>query len=56
MIEQKNRLDYIDRAKGVLIILVVVGHIWQSGKVFNTIYFFLMPAFFAISGLILGIT
>jgi len=56
MIEQKNRLDYIDRAKGILIILVVIGHIWQSGKVFNTIYVFHMPAFFVISGLLLGIT
>ena len=56
MIEQKNRLDYIDRAKGILIILVVIGHIWQSGPVFNTIYVFHMPAFFVISGLLLGIT
>lgn len=56
MSERKNRLDYIDRAKGILIILVVIGHIWQAGKVFNTIYVFHMPAFFVISGLLLGIT
>ena len=55
MIVQKNRLDYIDRAKGILIILVVIGHIWQSGPVFNTIYVFHMPAFFVISGLLLGL-
>lgn len=56
MSERKNRLDYIDRAKGILIILVVIGHIWQSGPVFNTIYVFHMPAFFVISGLLLGVT
>ena len=41
-----KRLDYLDRAKGILIILVVIGHIWQSGPVFNVIYSFHMPAFF----------
>lgn len=56
MSESKNRLDYIDRAKGILILLVVIGHIWQSGKVFNTIYVFHMPAFFVISGMLLGVT
>lgn len=56
MSERKNRLDYVDRAKGTLIILVVIGHIWQSGKVFDTIYSFHMPAFFVISGLLLGVT
>ena len=53
---EKNRLDYIDRARGILIILVVIGHIWQSGHVFNTIYVFHMPAFFVISGLLLRFT
>ena len=48
-----KRLDYIDRAKGFLIILVVIGHIWQSGPVFDLIYSFHMPAFFVISGLLL---
>ena len=48
----KERLDYLDRAKGYLIILVVIGHIWQSGPVFNVIYAFHMPAFFLISGIL----
>lgn len=48
-----KRLDYLDKAKGILIILVVIGHIWQSGPVFNTIYAFHMPAFFLISGILL---
>lgn len=47
------RLDYLDKAKGILIILVVIGHIWQSGPVFNIIYAFHMPAFFLISGMLL---
>ncbi len=47
------RLDYIDIAKGILIILVVIGHIWQRGPVFNIIYAFHMPAFFLISGMLL---
>lgn len=48
-----KRLDYLDIAKGILIILVVIGHIWQSGPVFNIIYAFHMPAFFLISGMLL---
>lgn len=47
-----KRVDYLDRAKGYLIILVVIGHIWQSGPVFNVIYAFHMPAFFVISGIL----
>ena len=49
----KERLDYIDRAKGILILLMVIGHIWQSGFVFDTIYAFHMPAFFVISGILM---
>ena len=51
-----KRLDYLDKAKGILIILVVIGHIWQSGPVFNIIYAFHMPAFFLISGMLLRYT
>ena len=52
----KERLDYIDRARGILIILMVIGHIWQSGFVFDTIYAFHMPAFFVISGMLMHYT
>lgn len=41
----KKRLEYIDISKGILIILMVIGHIWQGGFVFNLIYAFHMPAF-----------
>lgn len=49
----KERLDYIDRARGILIILMVIGHVWQSGYVFDAIYAFHMPAFFVISGMLM---
>ena len=52
----KERLNYIDRAKGILIILMVIGHVWQSGFVFDTIYTFHMPGFFIISGMLMHYT
>lgn len=48
-----KRLEYIDKAKGILIILAVIGHIWQAGYVFDWIYAFHMPAFFCISGMLM---
>ena len=53
-----TRLIWIDRLKGLLIILVVLGHAIQEvlgGKCFdnhlwNIIYSFHMPAFMAVSG------
>jgi len=52
----KSRLQYIDKARGILISLMVIGHVWQSGFVFDTIYAFHMPAFFVISGILMGHT
>ena len=52
----KERLEYIDTARGILIILVVIGHIWQAGFVHNFIYSFHMPAFFFISGMLMSHT
>lgn len=48
----ENRIKYIDTAKGVLIILMLVGHIWNSGVIHDFIYTFHMPAFFIISGML----
>lgn len=52
-----ERLNYIDQAKGIAIILVVVGHLVQwnfTGEsckvIFDYIYSFNMPLFFFISG------
>lgn len=53
-----KRLDYIDEIRGIAILLVVVGHIIQfngiskNNSVFEFIYSFHMPLFFAISGYI----
>lgn len=54
----KNRLESIDRMKGIAILLVIVGHIIQfnnvdgglNNKLFGIIYSFHMPLFFILSG------
>lgn len=53
-----KRINYIDYMRGIAIILVVMGHLIQfngfptSNPVFEFIYSFHMPLFFAISGYI----
>ena len=58
--QDKTYLDWIDIAKGIGIILVVVGHSFRDGMraenyacefIYQFIYFFHMPLFFAISGI-----
>ena len=51
-----NRIDYLDIAKGIGIILVYIGHcsIDHNGALFRAIYSFHMPLFFMISGLLYG--
>lgn len=58
-----DRLEYIDWAKGVMILLVIVGHIgdfyfekasYMSLRIF--IYSFHVPLFFLLSGYVMGIT
>lgn len=52
------RIDYIDEIRGLAILLVVVGHLIQfngfsvNNPIFEFIYSFHMPLFFAISGYI----
>lgn len=57
----RNREEWIDRWKGILILLVVLGHVaggggnlvgggWQL-KLRNIIYLFHMPAFFLLAGM-----
>lgn len=48
----KQRIDYIDNAKGILILLMVIGHIFPHGYVQTFIYTFHMPAFFVINGIL----
>lgn len=51
-----KRIEWIDNAKGILIILVVIGHIcaWLAYDTYpmKWIYAFHMPAFFAVTGIL----
>lgn len=47
----KERIEYYDVAKGILILLVVLGHVFETGIINQYIYSFHMPAFFIISGI-----
>ncbi|MFR4981105.1 MAG: acyltransferase family protein [Clostridium neonatale] len=46
---KKERIEWIDIYKGILMICVLFGHIW-SGKITTFMYVFHMSAFFFISG------
>ena len=41
-----KRIHYLDYAKGIAIILVVLGHIFSGGNIKTYIYSFHMPLFF----------
>ena len=45
-----KRIDYLDYSKGIAIILVVLGHIFNGGNIKTYIYSFHIPLFFIISG------
>ena len=47
---QNTRFDWVDTAKGLGIILVVIAHVWTKGPVRDFIYSFHMPLFFLLSG------
>lgn len=47
----KKRLDYIDCAKGIAMLLVIIGHTFLNESVQQLIYSFHMPLFFIASGL-----
>lgn len=51
---KKDRIEYIDVAKGIGIILVIVGHSHCPAEIRNFIYFFHIPFFFFISGVLLS--
>ena len=54
---QENRLPYLDAAKGAGIILVVLGHIWETESPATIlIYSFHVPLFFLISGILMAHT
>ncbi|WP_340264204.1 acyltransferase family protein [Sphingobium mellinum] len=47
-----GRLDWIDVARGIGIIAVVIGHVWTRGPLRDAVYSFHMPLFFLLSGLL----
>ena len=47
----RKRLEYIDIAKGILIILVVLGHLFPEGYLREWVYGFHVQAFFILSGI-----
>ena len=48
----KNRITYIDASKGVLIILIVLGHVFFKAKYMNFVYTFHLSSFYIISGIL----
>lgn len=51
----QGRINWIDFAKGVAIILVVIGHVIpESINLFGFIYAFHMPFFFIMAGYLLN--
>lgn len=49
---EQQRIEWIDRAKGIAIFLVLFGHMCSNGKVTAIIYAFHMPLFFFLSGVV----
>lgn len=47
-----GRLEWIDVARGIGIIAVVIGHVWTHGGLRDAMYSFHMPLFFLLSGLL----
>lgn len=50
----KKRIKYLDTAKGILILFMLFGHVFLDGLPRQIIYSFHMPAFFIISGILIG--
>ena len=46
----KNRVEYIDIARGIAIILMIIGHVTQNVIFRNIIFSFHMPLFIIVSG------
>lgn len=49
-VNENNRVEWIDAAKGIGIIIVILGHIWLKGTGQKYISSFHMPLFFFLSG------
>ena len=56
MIEKISpRIEWVDFAKGVVIILVVLGHAMEENDLKNFFSMFRMPFFFVIAGFLLNL-
>lgn len=49
--EAQYRLAWVDVARGIGIIAVVMGHVWTRGPLRDAMYSFHMPLFFLLSGM-----
>ena len=55
--QERARLPYLDAARGLAILLVVLGHIWETEQPLPVlIYSFHVPLFFIISGILAAYT
>lgn len=50
--EAGDRLDWVDVARGIGIVAVVIGHVWMRGPLRDALYSFHMPLFFLLSGML----
>lgn len=46
------RLDWVDVARGLGMLAVVIGHVWTRGPLRDAMYSFHMPLFFLLSGML----
>lgn len=46
----KNRLEWIDIARGFFILAIVIGHVFNDGAIRAWVFSFHVPAFFVVSG------
>lgn len=53
MKNETKRLDYLDMARGLAIILVILGHIYPAGNLKVILTSFHVPLFFIISGMLI---
>ena len=47
---KQSRLDYMDLAKGIGILAVILGHVYKNTVFGTLLYSFHLPLFFLISG------
>lgn len=56
MIKSNSRLEWVDNAKGIGMVLVILGHVSTNHYLNNIIYSFHMPLFFILSGFLASLS